>query len=120
MGKRVLCETCKNNFINKRLRYKYDKDRNLYFGWLNNYYSENVKKPKDLNELIIDEEFCVYTHNYEEAIECSFYGRSIKITELYEKPKIVDDSYDGYQDINRTYTTGERQLATRMDCRSVA
>ena len=66
--------------------------------------------------------FCIYTHEDENAFECSFYGRVPSHVELDNAVKRDSDSGEStkYQDIDRTFMSGERQLENRRDCRNLA
>ena len=122
-AKVILCETCKNYFESARPQYKYSKRDNMWLKWS---VSETrwciTSKPDNLDEECVDNAFCIYTHNYERATTCTFYNRIPLITELDIKEKPISDSGDSteYQDINRTFLSGERQLENRRDCRCVA
>jgi len=107
-----LCKDCKNNFLVKRNRYYKDKEK----VWRDRKYVNDfrVDNPDEVNlkELIKTEEFCVYTHEYMRANECSFYNRKSEFVELERKMPEINSGYDGdrFQDIN---TTGESQLSNR-------
>jgi hypothetical protein len=98
MEQEILCETCKNNFVSKVAR--------------------------DYKDAFTSNSFCVYTHEREKSVECSFYNRIPNSIEIEKIKDIETDTSDSdrmaYQDVNRTYTTGERQLNNRFDCRTAA
>lgn len=93
--KKRLCESCKNNFVLKTRQYLEENyfDEKRWIDILTNcpVSLDNV----DIEKLIVQRgnEFCVYTHEYEFARECSFYNRKSKLSEL-EIQKIEQDCVD--------------------------
>ena len=113
------CDTCKNNFVLKKLRYiTNDCEEYPYREDHSNGRSvcKDDVKNIDLNEIITYNEFCVYTREYENPVECSFCNNASDITKLAEKENVTCFDDDGFQDVNRTFTTSERATSVRFDC----
>ena len=126
---KTLCKTCKNNFITEIPLYVY-REGELHKRMPHAYVAtENLSPKPEPTEKQIEEcglildEYCIYTRLLRNAIKCTFYNRKPNPTELRKEDGIKADDDDcsshGYQDIDRTFTTGERQLSVRLDCKPV-
>ena len=108
------CISCKNNFVGKF--HKYKKEKNEWYEWA--YWEKRWmimhKEPTNPSELY-DDEYCIYTRDYEVYAECSFYNRNPLFVELVQEKELEVDG-NGYQDIDRTFTNTERTISTRIDC----
>lgn len=93
LKKESLCETCKNNFVSKSHRY-YKVEKSYGGVWFDKTTAYEVNKDEiNINELYVSNRFCVYTHDPENAIQCSFYNKEMQNI-LLEIPKRKNSDTD--------------------------